>query len=329
MRRASGILALAAAGLLAVSGCTPDVPEVQVDPTPTAQPVLTTDQDQAIYDAIGEALSEATTTLDPATLDSRLMGPALALRTAEFTVAKSTGSTDELTEIPTMVQSEIVPTTQTWPRTSFAISARPQNLQTERLFVIEQEAARAQYKLWAWIRLFPGITLPAFSSPEVGTEAVPADDPTLVMTPTDAIAQYVDVLNSGDASTFVASFPTDPFREQMDADKAKLITTAQSIAGTYTVAFAATDGALRALRTADGGALVVGEMTSASTLAGPEGAVVNPTAAQQPFLGGAAATNSVSWGRTAIVGIYVPPADSNLPISVVGSEFLTTSASIP
>lgn len=330
MRRTAPALALTTAGFLLLTACSPALPEVSVDPTPSAPTVvLTTSQDASILAAIGQTLVAASETLDPVALEARLTGPALALRTAEFTVASATGNADAVTEIPTEVQSEVLPTTQTWPRTTFAASVRPQNLQTDRLLVTEQASARDQYKLWGWIRLFPGVTLPAFPATDIGTEAVPAGDPSLLLTPADAVAHYADVLTNGDASAYAAEFATDPLREQMAAQRTKREASATEINGTYSLTFTPTDGGLRMLRTTNGGALVVGEIAAIETLQGEESAKITPSATEQAFIGDAEASNSLTVGRTSLVGIYIPPADAGTGMSVIGSELLITSASIP
>lgn len=330
MRHLNRALALAAAGLVALSACAPELPEVQVDPAPTASaPVLSAEQNQTIMEAIGATLAEASATLDPALLGARLTGPALVLRSAELQVAAATGDSSGILEMPVQLQSQYLTTTTTWPRVTFAVSDRPQDLTPERLFVTEQATARDNYKLWGWVRLFPGVTIPEFPGVELGTETVAADDASLVLTPADAIAHYADVLLSGDGSAYAAEFGADPLRDRVVADRAKQEAAASTIEGTYSISVTATEGEQRALRTSDGGAVVVGQITSASTLAGKEGAIVNPTAAQTPFLAGAAATNSVSWGRTSLVAIYIPPAAVGGIPTVLGSELLTTSASIP
>ena len=331
MRRVTPALVLATAGFLVLSACSPALPEVKVDPPPETPPVmLTVDQDAAILTAIGETLNAASQTLDPAALDARLSGPALALRTAEFTVATATGNAAAITEIPTEVQSEVLPTTQTWPRTTFAASVRPQNLQTDRLLVTQQAAPRDQYKLWGWIRLFPGVTLPAFPATDLGTEAVAPDDTSLLLTPAEAVAHYADVLTNGDASPYAAEFGADPLRDQMATQREKRTASATEIEGTYTLQFAPVDGALQTLRTSDGGAFVVGEVTASETLQGEESAKISPSPTEQAFLGGATASNALTVGRTGLVGIYIPPAGTEgTPLSVMGTEILITSASIP
>ncbi|MBI9116079.1 hypothetical protein [Sanguibacter suaedae] len=328
VRRHRALVPLAAAALL-LAACTPDLPTVEVDPDTTVGPVLSVSQDAEIHAAIGSALEEATAAVDPGTLEARVTGPALALRKAELTVASAAGNTDNVTEIPTVVQSRVIPATDDWPRTAFSVTERPQNLQTERLLVTEQLSPREPYKLWAWVRLFPGVTLPTFPTPEAGTEPVQIDDASLSISPGEALTHYVDVLNNGDASQYVGEFAADPFRDQINARRELRTADAATISGTYTLAFQASEGEVRALRTADGGALVVGQITSTETLAGEEGAVINPSATDAAFTGGAAPSNSLTTGRTAVVAVHVPPAGSADQLTLVGSEILTTSASVP
>ena len=326
MRRAT---TLACAGALVLAACAPDLPTVEVDSEETVASVVSREQDVAIHASIAEVLAAGTETLDPAPLAARVTGPALTLRTAELTVASATGVKDAITEVPLTLQSELIPATDVWPRWSFAVSERPQNLQTERLLVTEQAGPREQYKLWGWLRLFPGVTLPAFPLAPNGTEQLASDDASLMLSPADAIAHYADVLSAGDASAYAAEFPADPLRDQMAARRADRTVLATTGKGTYTLTFTPTEGAVRALRTDGGGALVIGQITSSETLAGEPGALINPTATESAFTAGAAPSNSLTVGRTALVGIYVPAAGSTETISVVGSELLTTSASVP
>ncbi|NEB06618.1 fibronectin type III domain-containing protein, partial [Streptomyces sp. SID13726] len=72
--------------------------------------------------------------------------------------------------------------------TSYAVSVQPESLQTPRLSVLEQASARDAYQLWAWVRLLPGVTMPSFADPSIGSEAVAPDDSSLLVTPTDAVA---------------------------------------------------------------------------------------------------------------------------------------------
>jgi hypothetical protein len=327
-RRAHLGAVAAAAGVVLLAGCAAPLPTPEPDETPaTPPPVLDEGQEAEVLAAVGAALEEAGAANDPALLEDRLTGPALAIRTSQLAVAKSRGNADLVTELPTDVQQVVVPTTQTWPRTSYAVSVQPESLQSPRLTVYEQAGPRDQYELWGWVRLFPSTTLPSFAAPTLGSEAVAPDDDSLLVSPADAVAQYADVLNVGSSSSFAGTFPDDPFRSLL-AERAKLWNDALApAAGSYSLTFTPNpDEQPRAVRTADGGALVVGAMTSAESMSAEEGAVVPPsTETEKALFGDTQASNVLKVGYVDVVAMYVPPADSDEQVRVLGTEHVATS----
>ncbi|MFB8229142.1 hypothetical protein [Cellulosimicrobium sp. NPDC055967] len=330
-RRARRPLAGVAGGLvgaLLLAACSAPLPTPQPDPTQDPPPpVLSEAQETEVLDAVASALAAASEANDPAQLDARVTGPALAIRTSQLAVAAARGNADLVTELPTEAQQVVIPTTQTWPRTSYAVSVQPESLQTPRLSVLEQAGARDPYQLWAWVRLLPGVTMPSFADPSIGSEAVAPDDSSLLVTPTDAVAQYADVLNLGTGSGFVGTFEDDSFRTLL-AERAQAWATAlEPAAGAYALTFTPNaDEQVRSVRTADGGALVVGAMTSQETMTAEEGAQVPPdTETIKALYGGAAPTNVLKVGYVDVVALYVPPAGSEEKIRVVGNEHVATS----
>ncbi|QJW36202.1 hypothetical protein [Cellulosimicrobium protaetiae] len=315
-------------GVLLLGACAVPLPTPQPDPTQDpAPPVLTESQETVVLDAVASALAAAGESNDPAQLDGRVTGPALAIRTSQLAVAAARGNADLVTELPTDVQQVVIPTTQTWPRTSYAVSVQPESLQTPRLSVLEQAGARDAYELWAWVRLLPGVTMPSFADPSIGSEAVAPDDSDLLVTPTDAVAQYADVLNLGGGSGFAGAFEDDSFRTQL-ADRAQAWTTAlEPAAGQYALTFTPNpDEQVRAVRTADGGALVVGAMTSLESMTAEEGAQVPPDLETiKALYGTTAPTNVLKVGYVDVVALYVPPAGSEEKIRVLGNEHVATS----
>lgn len=217
--RAAG-LALAAS--LALTACAPELPE----PAPRGEPAVppaavTLEQSERILGKVGEVLSAGDATLSAAELAPRVTGPALTSRTAEYAVAAATASPDSVTALPLQPQTLVVAGTTGWPRTQMVVTEQPEDLTSPRLLVLRQESPRSGYALWGWVRLLPGVQMPATASPEAGSEPVPADATTLVATPADVVTQYADVLGNGDASAFAASFAKpDAFRDQIAASRA-------------------------------------------------------------------------------------------------------------
>jgi hypothetical protein len=330
--RTSGITLAVVAGLV-LTGCAAELPEPVEPPAPSEPPPATTlDQSQRVLTEVGEVLAagDAAASADP--LRPRVSGPALTARTAEYAVATATAGSQPVTPLPVEPQTLVIPSTTEWPRNQVVVTEQPDDLTSPRLLVLRQESPRAPYTLWAWARLLPGAQTPAMATPDTGSAPLPPDAPDLVATPADVVTQYADVLTNGDASAFAASFATpDPYRERLAAGRAQFQQIASQASGSYTETYAPVPDQLVAHETADGGALVVAGMTTASNLT-ISGASLTVPAEFAAVSGGAlppnaVLRNSLAVGYTDIVAFYVPPADAAAPVQVLGAEHTFTSAS--
>lgn len=322
--------ALALIGAVMLAGCAEPLPTPSPEPAPVmAPPVIDAVQESAILAGVGTVLEETEGELDADALSKRLSGPALTIRKSEIAVAKSLKSTDLMTVIPTEVEGIIVPTTLDWPRTAFAVSVQPE-LQTQRLLVLQQSSARAQYKLWAWVKLFPQIELKSFATSLTGSPEFAPDAPGLVMTPQEAVTNYADLLNEGKKSDFYEDFAPDRFREEI-AKNNKLQNEALKAAdGKQTMKFTPVDSAVYALGSVEGGALVVGELSATEDRIAEEGAQLSAsTPVEQALTKKLDITNSMTIGFTTVVAIYIPPAGSTEAVTVVGVDHVATSADVP
>jgi len=316
--------------LTALGACAPELPTPQPPPPPAAPgPVLDEDQEAQILDAIGETLATTQEARSAKGLAERLTGPARAIRESELKVADRLESDDYLTALPTEVVSMTSPVESGWPRTIVAISEQPE-LQTERLLVLEQAEARANYRLWGWVRLFPKVVLPAFASLEVGSLRVAPDAEGLVATPQAAVEQYADVLTKKTRSKHADAFAQDPFREQI-SQISKLQNKALKAAdGKQTMTFTPVPGAVQALSTADGGAVVVGELKTLEVRTAEKGAVLSPgTAIEKALAKKLKVKNEMTISYATVVALYVPPAAADGQVSVLGVEHVATAAGIP
>lgn len=308
---------------LVASACSTPVPR----PTPEAtvtQPALSLDQDTAILGKVGDVLTVADKKRDSKALSQRLSGPALAMRTAELKVAKSAKSDDDVTALPTKVQTVVVPTSTTWPRAAFAVSAQPSDTEPPRLMAFKQSAARDNYVLWGWARLFPGITMPTFAAPGTGSAPVTPDDSSLVLTPKSAVAHYVDVLNKGTKSKYAKAFSEDAFRSRLasratDLDKKKDFKSAK---GKYSETFTAAKSDPVATRTADGGALVMVDASAVEKTSAESKAKIAPsTDVTKALFGDTKPTNTLVVTYRDVFALYVPAAGaSDAKVTVLGVE---------
>lgn len=328
-RTRRGALALCAVvvagGVLA--GCSDPVPTPGAAATAAAtSPDLTVDQETALIEKVGSVLDVADRKRDGKALSTRLSGPALAMRTAELSVAKDRKSDSDVTDLPTTVQTVVVPTDAGWPRTTLAVSAQPSKDEPPRLMVLTQDDARSDYTLWAWARLFPGTTMPTFAPASEGTETVAASDTdTLVVSPTDAVNRYLDVLEKGSSSKYAKQYATDAFRTSIRSTTKAWTTNKDFKAadGEYTVSFKAARSPV-ALRTADGGALVVADVTETEKTSAEKGAKITPpNAAQKALLGDAKTTNRLTVTYRAVVAVHVPAKGATgdaAKVTVLGVE---------
>lgn len=330
-----GLVAVLAAviTLTLVAGCS-SYPPVPTPDEPIAGPALTLEQNQRILSAVNATLELATETLDSTALAGRVTGPALLVRTSQLEVARIRQSTDLVTAIPATYAQVILPTNETWPRVMFAITDPPDPMQPQRLIALVQNSAREPFKLWGWVQLRPGLTMPRFADPLIGSEFLAPDDDSLLLTPFDAVAQYADLLTLSDASTFVNNFEPadqDPFRallNQIRATQTEQLA-AERVEGTYTFTATPTPNMpIWTVRTVDGGAILIASLDAIEIMQAMEGALLSPgTATAQALLQGQEDTNRLEAGFIDMIALYIPPVGSQQRVMLIGYSHVQVSAS--
>lgn len=319
-------LTLTAALALSLGACAASLPQPEPAAAPAvALPVLSVAQSEGVLSKIGVVLTAADATLDPAALPERLTGPALAIRSAEYVRAKATAGAKPPTVLPTKAQTLVVPDTTTWPRTELVVTEQPDDLQAPRLLVLTQPTARDPYRLWGWARLGAGVQMPPTADTAHGSAPIAVDATGLLLSPAETLAQYADVLTNGDASTFAGVFPADFFRTYIETRRAAYSESLKAVA-TVTESYTPSDGGIVALATADGGAIVVGAMTTQTTIAVAQGSVALDDPFEAALAGRASVTKSAVRTWTDVVAFYVPPAGSTTKqIQVLAAEHSLTS----
>ena len=321
--RAVGCTALLA---LLVSGCAAELPQPDPPPAPAVPPAaLTVPQSQRALASLGEVLTTSDEALDPAALTPRVEGPALAMRTAEYVRASATDGAKVPTALPTNALAMVIPQTTAWSRTQLVVTEQPDDLQAQRILVLRQDDPRALYKLWGWARLMPGSQMPATAPADVGSEPLPADDSSLLLTPADALTQFMDVAANGAASQYVASFADSPLVQEM-ADLRAEARSGIGEAGTAATSYTMDPTPATALRTVDGGAIVTGTFTAVSRMTVTlDGATIGLS---DPFYAAlAGATSAAKESKrtfTGVVVLYVPPTGSQAQVQVLAGELVVT-----
>jgi len=317
---------LVGAVLVALAACAAPLPQPDPAPVPAVAPPATTiGQSDDVLTDLGTVLAAGDAALDPALLTPRVAGPALAIRSAEYVRAKATANAKPPTALPTKAQVLILPQTTAWPRTQLVVTEQPDDLQAPRILVLQQSQPRDQYHLWGWGRMGQGIKMPLTAAPETGSAVLAPDATGLLATPTDALAQYCDVLANGAASPYAATFAPDAFRAGIEAARAATVAGVSS-AGTATETYTPEPTPMTTLATVDGGAIVVGQLTTVSTVsltAGGTIPIVDPFYAA--LTGKPSASSSFVRTFTDVVIMYVPPAGSSAQVQVLAAEHAITA----
>lgn len=316
-RRGAARLATACAVVTLLAGCTTEPPVPEAD-APVVAAVVSETQELKILDRVSTVVAQAD---EASSLAARLSGPALAMREAELKVAAARGDGEALTDLTPQMQQLVLPLDQGWPRSSYGMGVQPQGRGTPVLVAFEQASAREQYKLWGYVQLLPSVTLPRFAEAALGSPAVAADDTSLKVAPATVIEQYASVLSVDQRSQYADGFADDDLRRflreygklQVDAIEDK------DGRGSFTIAYEPTEDPVKAVRTVDGGALVLGALASQETIRAEENWQLGPpTPSARALWGDAEQTNVVRIVYRDMVALYVPPAGTSAPITLVG-----------
>ncbi|GAA4723827.1 hypothetical protein APR04_003696 [Promicromonospora umidemergens] len=333
-RRGAGCLAAVGVVSVLLAGCTVEPPTPAPD-APAIAAVVSEPQERKILDAVATSIAKHDNVSAADGLRARMTGPALSMREAELRLAEDTGEERWRTDLSMQTQQTVLPSDQSWPRTSYAVQAQPADTHTPALMVFDQASAREQYKLWGYVNLVPGASLPPFAQPELGSAAVaPDDDTSLVRSPQDALAEYAEVLSEDSDAKGTGAFADDRLRQDLRAIEKSQTGVADwaETKGKYSfTAEVEPSLGLRAVRTADGGALVLGGLTGTQTIeVGQKGAKINTDAlpsAQQVLFGDEAETNRLRTRYHDFVALYVPSAGSAHKITLVGFRHIPIDVS--
>lgn len=328
--------------------------------TPTAPkppiPAVTAVQLDRIVEKVLTTISQADTTLDLELLGTRMHGPALALKTADYTLlAKDAAASGESPVIPAggtvalSLPQQVPADMPTWPRTVFVVVAPPAALsgasttptptptpaadgtlpeaapapvvETPVVLTLVQASPRENYEVEYLMTLQADV--PEVAAPTVGAPVLPPATPLLSAAPEDVIDGYADVLALGDGSEWADRFDlgTDSFSAAWGVAAQAAYQAAQAgLESPNTVTYGTddTESTLVALATTDAGALVTGTVRQQVTVAPAEsGAKV---IAQGKVLTLSGVERSERGYVLSYIGqllFYVPPLDSRQPITVL------------
>ena len=313
---AGGASALALS-LAACSKSQPKTAQTQASGTPIAEPVLNDKQLSEILQRVQTGLATADKEKNADKLKEVMSGPAARIRAAEYATASASGNNDFIHPMTTTIQGGGVGQTAGFPRNAAAASEGA----SPSLISLEQNSARDQFKVWAWVQGFSEKkNIPVLTKQSAQrAKQVTADSAGLVTTPKAALDAYVDALNHPEGENGKA-FPDDLLRQKVQAAR----TTNLSSLGEVTVTATAGKDGFQGLQMeeGDGGALVFTTLTYTvvykRTVDGSDLTLQGDVAAHMG--GNQKIVGTVTATYDSMVAFSIPKEGSKDKVAVLGAE---------
>jgi hypothetical protein len=338
-------LAAISVGAVALTGCSTPGITAGSSPSPSASsvgknaelesPAVTGPQVKRILMRISETLVAADEAKDAAAAATRLDGPALELRKANYVIRTADSAIAAPAALPTGSVDVLLPEqNDSWPRAVFAVVTDANNpTAAPTAVLLTQESPRENYKVHYTMSL--DHDLPKVAPASIGATRLQNDSKLLLVQPDQLAAEYGDVLVKGKDSEFYDVFETegDNLQTSLGADyKAnKKANTPSSAAIEF--ADAVGPGQIVSFATNDSGAIVAVDLRENETIRPVEaGAAINPEAGGpvKALSGKAQSTRGFVTQWAVQILFYVPPATApDQKVKVLGfSQGLASAAEI-
>lgn len=332
--RRVALLPLGLAGAVLLSACSVGDAITAVEPSASVveapaealPPVaVTASQAERIIGRIAGTVAEADAVANGDLAASRLAGPALELRRANYAARAANGDIAALAAIPTGSVELVLPQhTDIWPRQVFAVVSDPEDETVPPIaLVLTQAGAREQYKATYIVTLEPQAALPEVPPASLGTAFLGADTPFLPVQPVTVIESYAEVLLLGEAGApnyALFNAEGDSLRAQIGNEKKEERRAA--IPSTAAIDFTnrVGDADIVTLSTLDAGALVLGYLTETETVTPTQsGATVNASGTVAALAGVESSTKGITATYGVQVLFYVPSLENpDDPIVLLG-----------
>lgn len=320
MRRTASAAAAAALAVALLAGCAPEpAPTLATPPVPEfAPPAVSEERAQEILFDVEDVVAQADEATDADLLAPRVTGAAEEMRRLQYAVKNAGDEGGEVPDLWADAALTVVTATDSWPRSILAVSAPTAGTTQRLMLALAQKAPRDPYKMVAWSVLLPGAETPTFASPDIGSAPVKGDEASLVATPTEALDWYAQLLTSSE-SEHADAFDEDAYRLWI-AEELSGLSQAVEVAGE--VSSETTPGdVVFGIGTADGGAVVFGTVETAITLRKTIDGAELTLGDELARLGGTEEVENAAVAKyKQMVSFYIPPADSDAKIQVLGAE---------
>lgn len=289
------------------------------DPSPRGgYPVLLEGQLRQIMESVASTVEKADADKDASQLRPRVAGPALERRSTAYDIQSKNSGYDAPEPISGgPIMASVITSTFEWPRAVVAVT-QSEASEVPQAMVLVQEKPRENYKLRSVVSMLPGTTFPqASGDPDKVTTLPPGEASSLKTSPEAALDGLADVLTEK-KSQFAPQLAQNTFVEQITAFQQEQLKTNKN--ADITFKHKVVEENTRALRTADGGALVFGYLSN-SMVSKPteDGGTVKLDEDYAALAGGDSSSKGVRITFGESVMLYVPPADSDEKVQVIGA----------
>jgi hypothetical protein len=313
--------------VLALSGCQVVEAPITLQPSESPsvsivdqiQPALNAQQVTRILQDIQRVVAEADASGESTLLQTRVDGPALLFREANYLLRSKSPDILPLPPVSTSVVSiTMISKTENWPRSLMVVTQDGDDL--PEALVIQQLSPRQPYKLIYNMALLPGVEFPDVAAASEGAIPIEVDSQFLKISPINLATAYGDLIDNGSLSEFFSEFDvsTDAFYEQIaktqqdQAEKLEDATTqfTHSLGEFNVVSLTTSDsGAIVALMMVDTWEIKPTSRNSAVTVSGDE----------LLLLGLEGSTRGISTRYGNMLLFYVPLASSDQKVYLLGA----------
>ena len=332
VRKIVAIIPVIGVATAVLVGCTPtpnphaaapkSAPEAAVS-TKLQQTAVSPAQLREIMTRISGTVETADSSFNSTLIATRMAGPALEDRVANYTIRQKNKKIAASVPIPAATVEVILPQSgPTWPRSVFTVvEDKSGTTPSYTALMLVQDTPRSNYKVNYATTLQPNTTLPDLAPASVGAPILDGNGGLLKIKPSELALDYGDILDKDSASVSYPLFQSegDSFRTQVGMASHKAA--AKKLPSTARLSYANNngDGRVIALATANSGAIVAVDLNEVETVKPVQaGAAVTATGAIAALSGKVTSTKGIiaTYGDQLL--FYVPSGNSSGKIVLLG-----------
>ena len=326
LRTAVTLAVVASVSVGALTGCEKAELKATESLDRSSQASLTESQVKTVLSSLDDTIAAGDKDHKADSLKARFEDPALTMRVAQYDL---NGADKDLAvpQLLTSSESLTVSNSVTWPRVIVDVTKQPEGSAPLILF-IRQDDARSPYRLWQWMHLLPGQSVPSTAGLSTGASIIaPGDGDGLTGAPKTVADAWAKAVPDEKAQES-AGLETDEFIENIRGEQKNW---KDAIGDTGQIAYTITPSdTLLAIRDEDSGALVATSYTYRTdvTIKDGEGGIQMGGDVGAKLGDDGKVTGKAHWTYVVSALIHIPASsDKKAKARVIAGEKVLTEAS--